>query len=191
MWVHGQLVYGYTHSWYTRIHPQLVHVCRCIAGTRGYTHSSYTGVHPQLVHMGTHTAGTWGYTHSSPMWVHTQLVHVGTRTAHPWGYTHTQLVHGGTRTARAGLLQVCILKKPHRWVSPPQSVNRSPSPKANFIFAFQSRKGSDPDKEKKGLESRADSIGSGRAIPIKQVTRLPPTPARPCSRRHTPGLSSP
>ncbi|XP_015281872.1 PREDICTED: arf-GAP with GTPase, ANK repeat and PH domain-containing protein 1-like isoform X2 [Gekko japonicus] len=33
---------------------------------------------------------------------------------------------------------------------------------------FASRKGSDPDKEKKGLESRADSIGSGRAIPIKQ-----------------------
>ncbi|KAM6178575.1 arf-GAP with GTPase, ANK repeat and PH domain-containing protein 1 [Rhynchocyon petersi] len=33
---------------------------------------------------------------------------------------------------------------------------------------FTSRKGSDPDKEKKGLETRADSIGSGRAIPIKQ-----------------------
>ncbi|XP_069081654.1 arf-GAP with GTPase, ANK repeat and PH domain-containing protein 1 isoform X4 [Pleurodeles waltl] len=33
---------------------------------------------------------------------------------------------------------------------------------------FTSRKGSDPEKEKKGLESRADSIGSGRAIPIKQ-----------------------
>ncbi|NWR22324.1 AGAP1 protein, partial [Emberiza fucata] len=31
-----------------------------------------------------------------------------------------------------------------------------------------SRKGSDPDKEKKVLESRTDSIGSGRAIPIKQ-----------------------
>ena len=36
---------------------------------------------------------------------------------------------------------------------------------------FTSRKGSDPDKEKKGLESRADSIGSGRAIPIKQLPR--------------------
>uniref|UniRef100_A0A8C9IJX4 Arf-GAP with GTPase, ANK repeat and PH domain-containing protein 1 n=1 Tax=Piliocolobus tephrosceles TaxID=591936 RepID=A0A8C9IJX4_9PRIM len=33
---------------------------------------------------------------------------------------------------------------------------------------FTSRKGSDPDKERKGLETRADSIGSGRAIPIKQ-----------------------
>lgn len=38
---------------------------------------------------------------------------------------------------------------------------------------LQSRKGSDPDKEKKGLESRADSIGSGRAIPIKQVRQAP------------------
>ncbi|KAB0397638.1 hypothetical protein E2I00_000533 [Balaenoptera physalus] len=41
----------------------------------------------------------------------------------------------------------------------------------SFVVGFQfydSRKGSDPDKEKKGLESRADSIGSGRAIPIKQ-----------------------
>ncbi|XP_075385303.1 arf-GAP with GTPase, ANK repeat and PH domain-containing protein 1 isoform X4 [Tenrec ecaudatus] len=37
---------------------------------------------------------------------------------------------------------------------------------------FTSRKGSDPDKEKKGLESRADSIGSGRAIPIKQGVLL-------------------
>ncbi|XP_006636367.1 arf-GAP with GTPase, ANK repeat and PH domain-containing protein 1 isoform X8 [Lepisosteus oculatus] len=33
---------------------------------------------------------------------------------------------------------------------------------------FTSRKGNEPDKEKKGLEGRADSIGSGRAIPIKQ-----------------------
>uniref|UniRef100_A0A8C6MC34 ArfGAP with GTPase domain, ankyrin repeat and PH domain 1 n=1 Tax=Nothobranchius furzeri TaxID=105023 RepID=A0A8C6MC34_NOTFU len=33
---------------------------------------------------------------------------------------------------------------------------------------FTSRKTSDPDKDKKGLETRSDSIGSGRAIPIKQ-----------------------
>uniref|UniRef100_A0A7N8YNX0 Arf-GAP with GTPase, ANK repeat and PH domain-containing protein 1 n=1 Tax=Mastacembelus armatus TaxID=205130 RepID=A0A7N8YNX0_9TELE len=33
---------------------------------------------------------------------------------------------------------------------------------------FTSRKASDTDKDKKGLETRADSIGSGRAIPIKQ-----------------------
>ncbi|EMP37359.1 Arf-GAP with GTPase, ANK repeat and PH domain-containing protein 1 [Chelonia mydas] len=38
---------------------------------------------------------------------------------------------------------------------------------------FTSRKGSDPDKEKKVLESRTDSIGSGRAIPIKQVNLTP------------------
>ncbi|XP_074824263.1 arf-GAP with GTPase, ANK repeat and PH domain-containing protein 1 isoform X4 [Natator depressus] len=37
---------------------------------------------------------------------------------------------------------------------------------------FTSRKGSDPDKEKKALESRTDSIGSGRAIPIKQGVLL-------------------
>ncbi|KAG6930861.1 ArfGAP with GTPase domain, ankyrin repeat and PH domain 1, partial [Chelydra serpentina] len=37
---------------------------------------------------------------------------------------------------------------------------------------FTSRKGSDPDKEKKVLESRTDSIGSGRAIPIKQGVLL-------------------
>lgn len=48
-----------------------------------------------------------------------------------------------------------------------------PLPSANFVFVLQSRKGSDPDKEKKGLEGRADSIGSGRAIPIKQVGTLP------------------
>nr|XP_057907232.1 arf-GAP with GTPase, ANK repeat and PH domain-containing protein 1 isoform X2 [Doryrhamphus excisus] len=33
---------------------------------------------------------------------------------------------------------------------------------------FTSRKASETDKDKKGLEARADSIGSGRAIPIKQ-----------------------
>ncbi|XP_041834676.1 arf-GAP with GTPase, ANK repeat and PH domain-containing protein 1 isoform X2 [Melanotaenia boesemani] len=33
---------------------------------------------------------------------------------------------------------------------------------------FTSRKASESDKDKKGLEARADSIGSGRAIPIKQ-----------------------
>lgn len=57
------------------------------------------------------------------------------------------------------------------------SGSHNPRPNANFtFFALQSRKGSDPDKEKKGLESRADSIGSGRAIPIKQV-HLSPFPA--------------
>ncbi|AWO95537.1 putative arf-GAP with GTPase ANK repeat and PH domain-containing protein 1-like, partial [Scophthalmus maximus] len=36
---------------------------------------------------------------------------------------------------------------------------------------FTSRKANETDKDKKGLEARADSIGSGRAIPIKQETR--------------------
>ncbi|XP_072308001.1 arf-GAP with GTPase, ANK repeat and PH domain-containing protein 1 isoform X2 [Eucyclogobius newberryi] len=33
---------------------------------------------------------------------------------------------------------------------------------------FTSRKANEPDKDKKSVENRADSIGSGRAIPIKQ-----------------------
>lgn len=33
---------------------------------------------------------------------------------------------------------------------------------------FTSEKGSDPDKENKAQDSHADTIGSGRAIPIKQ-----------------------
>lgn len=52
----------------------------------------------------------------------------------------------------------------------------------NFLFAPQSRKGSDPDKEKKVLESRTDSIGSGRAIPIKQVRNA--LSALPCLETH-------
>ncbi|XP_031414010.1 arf-GAP with GTPase, ANK repeat and PH domain-containing protein 1 [Clupea harengus] len=53
----------------------------------------------------------------------------------------------------------------------PQSANtptpvRKQSKRRSNLFT--SRKGSEPDKEKKGLENRADSIGSGRAIPIKQ-----------------------
>lgn len=43
-----------------------------------------------------------------------------------------------------------------------------------FCLSLQSRKASEPDKDKKGLESRADSIGSGRAIPIKQVRQSLP-----------------
>uniref|UniRef100_UPI00398EC0BF arf-GAP with GTPase, ANK repeat and PH domain-containing protein 1 isoform X1 n=2 Tax=Pristiophorus japonicus TaxID=55135 RepID=UPI00398EC0BF len=53
----------------------------------------------------------------------------------------------------------------------PQTANtptpvRKQSKRRSNIFA--SRKGSDLDKEKKNLDTRADSIGSGRAIPIKQ-----------------------
>ncbi|XP_040213474.1 arf-GAP with GTPase, ANK repeat and PH domain-containing protein 1 isoform X2 [Rana temporaria] len=49
--------------------------------------------------------------------------------------------------------------------STPTPVRKQSKRRSNL---FTSRKGSDPDKDKKGLESRADSIGSGRAIPIKQ-----------------------
>ncbi|XP_039716056.1 arf-GAP with GTPase, ANK repeat and PH domain-containing protein 1 isoform X7 [Pteropus medius] len=49
--------------------------------------------------------------------------------------------------------------------STPTPVRKQSKRRSNL---FTSRKGSDPDKEKKGLEGRADSIGSGRAIPIKQ-----------------------
>ncbi|XP_019746712.1 arf-GAP with GTPase, ANK repeat and PH domain-containing protein 1 isoform X3 [Hippocampus comes] len=53
----------------------------------------------------------------------------------------------------------------------PQSTNtptpvRKQSKRRSNLFT--SRKTSEPDKDKKGLEARADSIGSGRAIPIKQ-----------------------
>ncbi|XP_043916518.1 arf-GAP with GTPase, ANK repeat and PH domain-containing protein 1-like [Protopterus annectens] len=50
-------------------------------------------------------------------------------------------------------------------VNTPTPVRKQSKRRSNL---FTSRKGSDPDKEKKSLESRADSIGSGRAIPIKQ-----------------------
>ncbi|XP_012580620.1 PREDICTED: arf-GAP with GTPase, ANK repeat and PH domain-containing protein 1 [Condylura cristata] len=49
--------------------------------------------------------------------------------------------------------------------STPTPVRKQSKRRSNL---FTSRKGSDPDKEKKGLEGRADSVGSGRAIPIKQ-----------------------
>ncbi|MED6279395.1 Arf-GAP with GTPase, ANK repeat and PH domain-containing protein 1 [Characodon lateralis] len=56
-------------------------------------------------------------------------------------------------------------------IDPPQTTNtptpvRKQSKRRSNLFT--SRKASDPDKEKKGVENRADSIGSGRAIPIKQ-----------------------
>ncbi|XP_060049530.1 arf-GAP with GTPase, ANK repeat and PH domain-containing protein 1 isoform X7 [Erinaceus europaeus] len=53
--------------------------------------------------------------------------------------------------------------------STPTPVRKQSKRRSNL---FTSRKGSDPDKEKKGLDSRADSIGSGRAIPIKQGVLL-------------------
>ncbi|XP_054830574.1 arf-GAP with GTPase, ANK repeat and PH domain-containing protein 1 isoform X2 [Eublepharis macularius] len=69
---------------------------------------------------------------------------------------------------------VATRKKQQLSIGPCKSLPNSPShssvcsAQVSAIHITQSRKGSDPDKEKKGLESRADSIGSGRAIPIKQ-----------------------
>ncbi|XP_060088484.1 arf-GAP with GTPase, ANK repeat and PH domain-containing protein 1 isoform X5 [Heteronotia binoei] len=69
---------------------------------------------------------------------------------------------------------VATRKKQQLSIGPCKSLPNSPShssvcsAQVSAIHISQSRKGSDPDKEKKGLECRADSIGSGRAIPIKQ-----------------------
>ncbi|XP_058389248.1 arf-GAP with GTPase, ANK repeat and PH domain-containing protein 1 isoform X2 [Diceros bicornis minor] len=69
---------------------------------------------------------------------------------------------------------VATRKKQQLSIGPCKSLPNSPShssvcsAQVSAVHISQSRKGSDPDKEKKGLESRADSIGSGRAIPIKQ-----------------------
>ncbi|XP_056392358.1 arf-GAP with GTPase, ANK repeat and PH domain-containing protein 1 isoform X5 [Hyla sarda] len=69
---------------------------------------------------------------------------------------------------------VATRKKQQLSIGPCKSLPNSPShtsvcsAQVSAVHISQSRKGSDPDKDKKGLESRADSIGSGRAIPIKQ-----------------------
>ncbi|XP_041255469.1 arf-GAP with GTPase, ANK repeat and PH domain-containing protein 1 isoform X4 [Onychostruthus taczanowskii] len=69
---------------------------------------------------------------------------------------------------------VSTKKKQQLSIGPCKSLPNSPShssvcsAQVSAIHISQSRKGSDPDKEKKVLESRTDSIGSGRAIPIKQ-----------------------
>lgn len=51
-----------------------------------------------------------------------------------------------------------------------------------LLFLFQSRKGADLDREKKAAECKVDSIGSGRAIPIKQVS-TPSLPSSFCTPR--------
>ncbi|XP_040459810.1 arf-GAP with GTPase, ANK repeat and PH domain-containing protein 1 isoform X7 [Falco naumanni] len=69
---------------------------------------------------------------------------------------------------------VATRKKQQLSIGPCKSLPNSPShssvcsAQVSAVHISQSRKGSDPDKEKKVLESRTDSIGSGRAIPIKQ-----------------------
>lgn len=57
--------------------------------------------------------------------------------------------------------------------SPPSPISNGP-----VSLLFQSRKGADPEREKKVPECKADSIGSGRAIPMKQVRSLPTSPVR-------------
>uniref|UniRef100_A0A250Y3Q5 Arf-GAP with GTPase, ANK repeat and PH domain-containing protein 3 n=1 Tax=Castor canadensis TaxID=51338 RepID=A0A250Y3Q5_CASCN len=49
--------------------------------------------------------------------------------------------------------------------STPTPIRKQSKRRSNI---FTSRKGADLDREKKGAESKVDSIGSGRAIPIKQ-----------------------
>ncbi|KAM9396995.1 arf-GAP with GTPase, ANK repeat and PH domain-containing protein 1 isoform 13-T13 [Salvelinus alpinus] len=70
---------------------------------------------------------------------------------------------------------VATRKKQQLSIGPCKSLPNSPSHSsvcsaqvAAAVHISQSRKASEPDRDKKGLEGRADSIGSGRAIPIKQ-----------------------
>lgn len=49
--------------------------------------------------------------------------------------------------------------------STPTPIRKQSKRRSNI---FTSRKGADPDREKKAAECKVDSIGSGRAIPIKQ-----------------------
>ncbi|XP_028735376.1 arf-GAP with GTPase, ANK repeat and PH domain-containing protein 3 isoform X5 [Peromyscus leucopus] len=49
--------------------------------------------------------------------------------------------------------------------STPTPIRKQSKRRSNI---FTSRKGADPEREKKAAECKADSIGSGRAIPIKQ-----------------------
>ncbi|XP_075790163.1 arf-GAP with GTPase, ANK repeat and PH domain-containing protein 1 isoform X2 [Pelodiscus sinensis] len=73
---------------------------------------------------------------------------------------------------------VATRKKQQLSIGPCKSLPNSPShssvcsAQVSAVHITQSRKGSDPDKEKKVLESRTDSIGSGRAIPMKQGVLL-------------------
>lgn len=54
-------------------------------------------------------------------------------------------------------------------VGPCVSISYAPVSNGPVSLLFQSRKGTDPEREKKVPECKADSIGSGRAIPMKQV----------------------
>ncbi|XP_068405788.1 arf-GAP with GTPase, ANK repeat and PH domain-containing protein 3 isoform X3 [Eschrichtius robustus] len=69
---------------------------------------------------------------------------------------------------------VALRKKQQLAIGPCKSLPNSPSHSAvsaasiPAVHINQSRKGADLDREKKATECKVDSIGSGRAIPIKQ-----------------------
>ncbi|XP_059567439.1 arf-GAP with GTPase, ANK repeat and PH domain-containing protein 3 isoform X3 [Myotis daubentonii] len=69
---------------------------------------------------------------------------------------------------------VALRKKQQLAIGPCKSLPNSPSHSAvsaasiPSVHINQSRKGADLDREKKAAECKVDSIGSGRAIPIKQ-----------------------
>nr|XP_025147607.1 arf-GAP with GTPase, ANK repeat and PH domain-containing protein 3 isoform X3 [Bubalus bubalis] len=69
---------------------------------------------------------------------------------------------------------VALRKKQQLAIGPCKSLPNSPSHSAvsaasiPAVHINQSRKGADMDREKKATECKVDSIGSGRAIPIKQ-----------------------
>ncbi|XP_070121314.1 arf-GAP with GTPase, ANK repeat and PH domain-containing protein 3 isoform X10 [Equus przewalskii] len=69
---------------------------------------------------------------------------------------------------------VALRKKQQLAIGPCKSLPNSPSHSAvsaasiPAVHINQSRKGADLDREKKASECKVDSIGSGRAIPIKQ-----------------------
>lgn len=76
-------------------------------------------------------------------------------------------------------VRVCV-----NWAAGVSGVGGLPSPRPCLLLGganarvslllFQSRKG--PDIERRAPECKADTIGSGRAIPIKQVGIFPPLP---------------
>lgn len=74
----------------------------------------------------------------------------------PWGRGQGQSISWGQGGGWAGQGDVAPV------------LYRGPS-KCRLSLIFQSRKGTDLEREKKASDCKADSIGSGRAIPIKQV----------------------
>ncbi|EPY88413.1 arf-GAP with GTPase, ANK repeat and PH domain-containing protein 3 [Camelus ferus] len=73
--------------------------------------------------------------------------------------------------------------------STPTPIRKQSKRRSNI---FTSRKGADLDREKKAAECKVDSIGSGRAIPIKQIASCSAVRSRrPGRGAGTPGARSP